>query len=385
VADDLQGEYNVSSAFDAESAYRIMTEMPIQVILFDQQAPGLLASAFFTRIKTEFPDTVRVMLTAAREAQALVAAINQWNVFRCVVQPWNSHELAAVVREAFEHYFTVAHNHRMLSELRESSATLERVVAARSTELEEANARLKAMTEQRAAFLGMAAHDLRSPITVVQGFTDLLLDARTPQEDYREFIEAIRESMNDMLMLLNDLLDISTIESGNLKLRPTSVSLKQFIARILKLNRRIGEQKQIQLEAVIEDGVSSFRFDPQRIEQVLNNLIGNAFKFSHSGTTVTLGMRRVDGGIEFSVTDQGLGIREDEIDRIFGPFEKMSNRPTANEGSTGLGLSICKRIVELHHGSIAVESEYGKGSRFSFMLPQESAGIPHPLTPSPLP
>jgi PAS domain S-box-containing protein len=249
------------------------------------------------------------------------------------------------------------------------SRQAEEALVQKQAELEEANARLKALIEQRAAFMGMAAHDLRSPITVVQGFTDLLLDDRTPPEDYREFVQVIRDSMQDMLALLNDLLDISAIESGNLTLRLTDVNLYDFSSRILKLNRRIGEQKHIRLESSLEKDLPAFRFDPQRIEQVLNNLIGNAFKFSHGDTVVTYSVRRVDGGVEFSVSDQGLGIREDEIDRIFGEFQKMSNRPTANEGSTGLGLSISKRIVELHHGQIGVESEYGKGSRFYFTLP----------------
>lgn len=369
-------DYDVYTAADAETAYRIMAETPAQVLICAQRLPAASGSPFFGRIKSEFPEITRLLIAEHGDTQGLIAAINQGNVYRCFTKPWDPDALGAAVREAFERHSVAAQHRRLLNELEQAKVTLEQRVTERTAELEEANARLKTLMEQRAAFMGMAAHDLRSPITVVQGFTDLLLDARTPQEDYREFIEAIRESMHDMLALLNDLLDISAIESGNLKLRLTNVNLKQFLARVLKLNRRIGEQKQIRLEAVIEDDLPGFRFDPQRIEQVLNNLISNAFKFSHSGTTVTLGVRRVDGGIEFSVADQGLGIREDEIDRIFGAFEKVSTRPTANERSTGLGLSICKRIVELHDGTITVESEVGKGSRFSFVLPHINEAAP---------
>jgi signal transduction histidine kinase len=362
-------EYNVYTAQDAETGYRIMTETPIHVIISDQRMPGMLGSEFFGKIKAEFPDAVRLLLTGYADIQAVIAAINDGNVFRYVTKPWDPVELGTVVREAFERYDLIVQNRRLVNELTDAKVTLEQRVAERTAELEDANMHLKTLIEQRAAFMGMAAHDLRTPIAIVQGFTDLLLDVRTPPEDYHEFVQVIRDSMQDMLALLNDLLDISAIESGNLALRIRDVNLYDFSNRILKLNRRIGEQKNIHLERALEENLPVFRFDPQRIEQVLNNLLGNAFKFSHSGSVVTYGVRCVDGGIEFSVKDEGLGIREDEIDRIFGEFEKMSNRPTANERSTGLGLSICKRIVELHDGHIAVESEYGKGSRFYFTLP----------------
>jgi signal transduction histidine kinase len=215
----------------------------------------------------------------------------------------------------------------------------------------------------------MAAHDLRSPITVIQGFTDLLLHPRSRPEDVREFVVIIRDTLDQMLNLLDDILDITAIESGRLTLRPQVVDLEPFIQRIVKLNRYIGGQKGIELVAEVEPNLPSVTFDPQRIEQVLNNLLGNAFKFSHSDTRVTLAVRRVDDAIEFSVTDQGQGIPADEIDKVFGEFQRVSTQPTAAEHSTGLGLSICKRIVGLHGGEIGVESHVGVGSRFYFTLP----------------
>jgi signal transduction histidine kinase len=366
-------DYKVYTAKDVETGSRIMTGTPIQVMIADQRLPGMARGEFLSAIKTEFPDVVRLLLTNGADVQALVTSINEGSVYRTIVKPWDALELSAAVRGAFEHYRLAAQNRLLMDELRQSKVVLEQRVVERTTALEDANVRLRTLIEQRAAFMGMAAHDLRSPITVVQGFTDLLLDPRTPPEDYREFIQVIRESMQDMLVLLNDLLDISAIESGKLMLRLKEVNLRDFSHRVLKLNRRMGEQKNIRLEGEFEDELPVFRLDPQRIEQVLNNLIGNAFKFSHSGTVVRLSVRRIDGGVEFAVSDQGLGIREDEQDRIFGEFEKMSNRPTANETSTGLGLSICKRIVELHHGYIGVESEHGVGSRFYFTLPTMDA------------
>jgi signal transduction histidine kinase len=258
---------------------------------------------------------------------------------------------------------------RRIKQLEAANAQLEQRLAERTVALEEASERLQAVSAQTNAFLGMAAHDLRTPITVIQGFTDLLAYPQNRPEEIREFITIIRETLSQMLALLDDILDITAIEAGKLTLRLQEVDLESFIKRVVKLNHYIGAQKEIELVADVAPNLPPVTFDPQRIEQVLNNLIGNAFKFSHSGTTVTVRVRRVKDAIQFSVIDEGQGIRADEIDKVFGEFQRVSTQPTAAEHSTGLGLSICKRIVGLHDGQIGVESEVGVGSRFTFTLP----------------
>jgi signal transduction histidine kinase len=362
-------EYTVYLAPDAERGYEIMTRSPIQVIISDQRMPGITGSEFFGKIKTEFPDAVRLLLTGYADIQAVIAAINDGNIFRYIPKPWDPVELDTIVREAFQRYALIVQNRRLVLELKESNVRLEQRVAERTTALEEANERLKALNAQKDAFLGMAAHDLRTPITIIRGYTDLLKHPKARPEDARQSIDIIRESLDQMLALLDDLLDIAAIESGNLTLRPQQVNIPAFIDRVARLNRFIGDPKGIALVTEVAPDLPPIAFDPRRIEQVLNNLLSNAFKFSHSDTTVTLAVQPLEDGIEFSVTDQGQGIREDEIDKVFGEFQRVSTRPTANETSTGLGLSICKRIIHLHNGQIGVTSTLGVGSRFHFILP----------------
>jgi signal transduction histidine kinase len=370
-------QYVIHTADSAEAGLKVMTENPIQVIISDQRMPGMQGAEFFGKVKTEFPDAVRLLLTGYADIQAVIAAINDGNIFRYVTKPWDPVELDTIVREAFERYDLIVQNRRLMVELQTANALLEERVRERTNELEMMNARLTTMIGQRDAFMGMAAHDLRTPITIVQGFTDLLLDPRTPPEDYKEFVSVIRTTMHDMLSLLNNILDITAIESGRLTLKPSKVPVYDFVDRVCRLNRRIGEQKGIQLVTDLRPGVPLFTFDPQRIEQVLNNLLSNAFKFSNSGTAVTMRVAlKQTEWVEFSVIDQGLGIKADEMEKIFGAFQKGSSKPTGDETSTGLGLSICKRIVELHGGEIAAESEWGKGSRFYFTLPLDSVLIP---------
>lgn len=362
-------DYEVYLASSAEEGYRIMTESPVQVIISDQRMPGISGADFFGKIKTEFPDAVRLLLTGYADIQAVIAAINDGNIFRYITKPWDPTELDTIVREAFQRYALIVQNRRLVDELKATNVSLENRVAERTAELGEMNERLKTLNAQKDSFLGMAAHDLRSPITVIQGFTDLLKHPKSNAEDRAQFVQIIRETLDQMLSLLDDILDLTAIESGNLTLRPQPTEIAPFVERIARLNRFIGDQKNIQLVTEIEPGLPPVTFDPQRIEQVLNNLLGNAFKFSHSDSTVTLHVRQRDGLVEFDVADQGQGIRAEELDKVFGEFQRVSTKPTGNETSTGLGLSICKRIVDLHGGRLAVESTYGEGSRFYFTLP----------------
>jgi signal transduction histidine kinase len=362
-------DYEVYLARSAEAGLSIMTEHPIQVIISDQRMPGMKGAEFFGKVKNTYPDAIRLLLTGFADIQAVIAAINDGNIFRYITKPWDPVELDTIVREAFDRYDLIVQNRQLLLDLQEANTLLERRVEERTAELADMNMRLVALNMQKDTFLGMAAHDLRTPLTVMQGFTDLLMHPSARPEDTREFVGIIRETIQQMLTLLDDLLDITAIESGKLTLRPVATDVAAFVERVCRLNRRIGEQKGITLVTEIEAGLPPVVFDPQRIEQVLNNLLSNAFKFSHSGTSVIVRICRSNGAIEFSVIDQGQGIPADELEKVFGEFQRVSTKPTADEHSTGLGLSIARRIVALHNGRIGVESELGRGSRFSFTLP----------------
>ena len=230
------------------------------------------------------------------------------------------------------------------------------------------------LDELKNKFLGIAAHDLRNPISVISGYTQLLDKgvAGVVTEKQRNMLRTMDIAANRMLALINDLLDISVIESGRLELNNQTESLPAFLDECRLSNDIIAKGKGIDLELSVDTDPISLAFDAERISQVLNNLIGNAIKFSASGTTISIAARHSGEFAEISVTDQGLGIPAAELPNIFGEFERTSTRSTAGEPSTGLGLAIVKRMVEAHGGTIQVESEVGKGSTFTFLLPLES-------------
>jgi signal transduction histidine kinase len=228
--------------------------------------------------------------------------------------------------------------------------------------------RLRSLNEQKNKFLGMAAHDLRNPIGGILGYSELLLEEELGAEE-RTIVSKIESSSKFMLRLLNDLLDISQIESGKLELNLAACDLGALVQQNVELNRIIASKKQIRIELDTTDDLPAVTLDSGKFEQVLSNLVSNAIKYSFPNTLVRVGVERNDAGVRISVKDQGQGIPEAELPKVFQEFQKTSVQSTAGEKSTGLGLAIVKRIVEGHGGQIGVESTVGEGSTFWFTLP----------------
>ncbi len=227
------------------------------------------------------------------------------------------------------------------------------------------------LNEAKNRFLGMAAHDLRSPIGIVQSFATLLREQTFGPLEARqkEILERMELSCGLMLQLIDDLLDVSAIEAGRVDLVPVETPLGAFLERVVDVNRMLAAGKAMELDLEMPPGLPAIAFDPRRIEQVINNLLSNAVKFSRPGTRVRIRARVEGERAVVSVADEGPGIPQAEADRLFHDFVRTSVRPTGGEKSTGLGLSIVRRLVTAHGGDAWVESRVGKGSTFSFSLP----------------
>lgn len=243
-------------------------------------------------------------------------------------------------------------------------------IDATTKELEEQNHKLKILNEQKNELLGIAAHDLRNPLGVIQGFAEMLEEQTS--DKLKEYASTINLASGKMLQLLNDLLDISKIEAGKLDLKLTETDFINLVEQNIKINRYLALNKEIRLFVDYEKAPLIVLIDGEKIEQVLNNLIGNAIKYSPRNTTVRVKIFTKNDQLVTQVTDQGQGIPAHELSGIFQPFKKASSAPTGGESSHGLGLAIVKKIIEGHQGTILVESEIGKGSTFTFTLPLKS-------------
>lgn len=234
----------------------------------------------------------------------------------------------------------------------------------------DAQKRVQELSRLKNTFVGIAAHDLRNPLSSIIGLTALMTDGTLGeiQGEQRSFLETIESTAQGMLKMVNNLLDISAIESGKLDLDLACQSLKPILDDRIRIIAFAATRKEIAIEPTIEDDTET-NVDRGRIAQVMDNLMSNAIKFSPPGSTVRIRLFRDGDTIKCSVTDQGPGLSADDKKKLFGEFQKLSARPTAGEKSTGLGLAIVKKTVEAHGGTIEVESEPGQGATFTFGLP----------------
>jgi len=250
-----------------------------------------------------------------------------------------------------------------IGRLNNELVAIQRKLARKNTELSRLN-------ELKNQFLGMAAHDLRNPLGAIMTYSDFLLEdiADKLNVDQTEFLTIIHDQSEYMARLVNDLLDVSTIESGKLQLDLQPTDLTRLVKANLSRNQLIAANKNIKLDLEVSP-IPITLLDAAKVEQVLNNLVTNAIKFSSPGSRVLITAQSSEGEILLSVKDEGPGIPLNEMENLFKPFQRTSVKSTAGEKSTGLGLVIVKRIVEGHGGHIWVESQVGKGSTFYGSLP----------------
>lgn len=243
----------------------------------------------------------------------------------------------------------------------------------RNLEVERAN-RLK--TE----FLASMSHELRTPLHTIIGFSELLAEQTqgplNPKQ--QRFVEHIHHDSLHLLELINDILDLSKIESGRIELRPEAIDLAAAIEESLSSIRHLAQTKSLAVRARVE-ALPVIQADPLRVKQILMNLLGNAVKFTPAGGSIEAHARLAGGFVEISVTDTGVGIPAHEQEAIFDIFHQVGATTKGVREGTGLGLAITRRLVEEHGGTVTVSSEPGKGSRFVFTIPTTSTiqtGIP---------
>lgn len=234
-------------------------------------------------------------------------------------------------------------------------------------ELEVQNEKLVLLNEQKNVILGIAAHDLRNPIGLIQSYAELVKEKieGVPQNHVRIIISETEK----LLRLLSDLLDVSKIESGTYTLNRSKIIYNTIVEQCIRNYQNAADIKNIRFEKELEAGECLITLDRDKMEQAINNLISNALKFSHPGSVIKVRLSANSEYIKTEVSDQGLGIMENELKDIFLPFKRSSSLPTAGESSHGLGLAILSKIIEAHQGTVGVTSVWGIGSTFYFTLP----------------
>ncbi|MFP5487875.1 MAG: PAS domain-containing sensor histidine kinase, partial [Acidimicrobiia bacterium] len=266
---------------------------------------------------------------------------------------------------------------RATEALHELNEGLERTVAARTAELRTALFQAEAADRIKSAFLATMSHELRTPLNSIIGFTGIVLQemAGPLTDEQRTQLGMVRNSARHLLALINDVLDISKIEAGQLDVSCDEFDLGASVQHVTATVGPMADAKGLRLETRVSDDLGSMVSDRRRVEQILLNLLSNAVKFTERGSvTLTVDRRQGDGAdrIVMRVEDTGIGIPADQLGTLFQPFRQLDTGLTRQHDGSGLGLAICRRLAELMGGEVTARSEFGVGSEFTVVLPRDA-------------
>lgn len=341
--------YILEEAGSAEAALAQYAASAPDLVLFDVQLPGMNGFDACRELHRLYrTQTAPVMfITARQESDSIVEGFNAGGV-DYVLKPFRQKEVVARIHTHLQIRLLLAHQQTLVEQLIRANAAKTR-------------------------FLGMAAHDLRNPLASIRGLAEFMLDGTVGQlsPEQTELAQLIHQTSEGMVTLVNDLLDMATIESGEFKLESAPTQLADLVAKSVTLTGLTSKRKRTRIEFTLGQAAPLIRVDAAKTRQVIDNLLSNAVKFSPPGSTIHVSLdANPDNHHQIiRVRDQGPGIPDQERDRLFTDFGRLSNRPTDGEQSIGLGLAICRKIVESHRGTIEAENHPDGGCEFRVSLP----------------
>ncbi|MCK4343920.1 MAG: hybrid sensor histidine kinase/response regulator [Bacteroidales bacterium] len=361
IAENIQVLGNILDENDIEFSYATSGKEALEAITFnkpdllllDINMPEMSGFEVCEKLKKD-PETKGIpiiFLTARTEQEDIVKGLTIGAV-DYVTKPFNSKELISRVN-----------THLELSNSR-------KILNIKNEQLRKVNADMKEIIKTKDKFFSIIAHDLKGPFNTLLGFSELLLkeyDNRDPEEN-KEMITHIFNSAVHGFDLLNNLLEWSRSQTGRIEYEPQNFSLNDLIRQNILFISDAAYKKNIEVQSKIKEHILAFA-DRRMINTVVRNLISNALKFTEPGGKIILSYTKEAKFIEVCVSDTGMGIREENIPKLFNLTEGFSTRGTNNEQGTGLGLILCKEFVEKNGGKIWVESKYGEGSKFMFTIP----------------
>jgi signal transduction histidine kinase len=351
--------YEVTGVEKGTEALEVIKDGNFHVIITDIRLPDVGGMSILELAKEINPDVAVIMMTGYASIETAVNAVNE-GAYAYFVKPINMDEMKTAIVNALRQQMLSRENKRLVDDLQRSNKLLF-----------EANRQLRTATEAKSIFLAHMSHELRTPLNAIIGFSDLLIGgiAGKINNKQRQCLEDILSSGKHLLSLINDILDLSKVEAGKIDIRPESLRLADVVDDAVTTVKPMIYNSRHELAIRIAEGLPPVYGDRNRLKQILLNLLSNAIKFTPDGGKLSLETSREGNFCKVSMVDNGVGIRREDQTSIFEPFTQLDTQPEEKKQGTGLGLPLTKQLVELLGGKIWAESEYGKGSRFTFTIP----------------
>ncbi len=375
------GELVFDFAFNGQEALvKVKSEGPFDMMITDINMPEMDGLTLLGKIREEGSHLKAVVVSAYGDMANIRTAMNR-GAFDFLTKPINFKDLEVTIEKTLREAELIREGIAARENL--ERATIDREIAVIEKQKAEESRRL----EQQ--FLANMSHEIRTPMNAVIGMTNLVLKTKLDEQQLK-YIKAIKVSSDNLLVIINDILEVSKIEAGKIELEQIPFLLDEVLGNVNSVLHFRAEEKGLKLVMEQESGIPGLLGDPSRLNQVLINLVGNAIKFTARGSVeVKCRIAERSGDkvhIAFSVKDTGIGISEEQIGKIFERFTQASSDTNRKYGGTGLGLTISRQLVELQGGSIGATSKPGEGTTFTFTIPYAVAGdVAASKTPAALP
>lgn len=364
----FKGDFTVEVAESGDEALEILEDLQsenaeVQVVIADFIMPGMKGDTLLTKFHEIFPSAKTLLLTGQASIEGVSNAVNNANLYRFISKPWEKDDLILTLKEAIKSYEQEKTIIRQNEELTELNTNLEKKVEERTKQLNELNA-----TKDK--FFSIIAHDLKNPFNTLIGFTELILENLNDYsyEKLEEFIGILRDTSKQSYALLENLLEWSRSQTGRVQINQEDININTLVEENINLLLNQAAKKKIKLINEIQYNGNVFA-DINMLRTVIRNLISNAIKYTKEEGSITCGSKLLQDKLEISISDTGIGIKPENLEKLFRIDVNYSTRGTADEGGTGLGLILCKEFIVKNGGEIWVESIYGEGSTFKFTVP----------------
>jgi signal transduction histidine kinase len=367
IHDLLRLEYRVITRGSGDAGLQaLLTEEDVSVIMSDQRMPGMSGVDLLREAKAIRPEVTRLLFTAYADIRAVIDAINQGHVFRYLAKPWDPDELRAVVRQAVEHHDLIVEKNRLVAEL------------------QAANARLTEADRLKGAFLQVASHELNTPVSVILGLIELSRISPGEAAPAGPWVDRIGASARRLARTVERMLKLVRSGEFGRTLERQPVAVEPLLRRAVE---ELGPYLELRGQSVsieVEPGLRHIEVDPEKIADVLINLLANAIKFTPDGGLIRIGASAEAGApdwVRVSVADEGPGVPAGDQQYLFEPFftgfdtlRHSSGDYQFGKRGLGLGLWLVRTFVEMHGGRVEVSTAPGQGATFSFLLPLRVAG-----------
>lgn len=389
-------DHNIEIAENGDEALEVVVELlangiDLPLVIADQIMTGMKGDELLIALHKLHPQSLKVMLTGQAKAEEVGNVVNQGRLYRFIPKPWNEIDLNLTVSEALRSYQQNQQLQQQQVDLEQANhslgalnVALEKDIQHRKQVEEElrqanmqltlANAELVRVTRLKGEFLASMSHEFRTPLNAILGMSECLQDEEVfgeLNELQTRAISTIAQSGRNLLELIDDILDLINIESGQLELKLMPTSIASLCRDSLNNVKFMAKKKDIRLDMQILENIGEITVDELRMRQALINLLNNAVKFTRQGGQVNLVVTcdRDRSRIQFQVSDTGIGIAPENLSKLFQTFMQVDGSLGRQYNGTGLGLALVKQIVELHQGTVEVESRFGSGSCFTISLP----------------